>query len=365
MPLSGPGVLAGYLDDIRERGFDDDPDQQLIAEALDDVRVALAKTQRTSGHWPFSRRRKVDPVRGLYIFGDVGRGKTYLMDMFYERLVERRKLRQHFHRFMQNVHDQLNTLSDQSDPLETVGQRLAKRYRLICFDEFFVSDIADAMILGTLFDVLFRQGVTLIATSNVAPDDLYRDGLQRSRFLPAIEHIKQHCRVMATKGASDYRLRLLTDAEAYRYPLNDAIHQELRITFRQIAPGRHDGPGEMLIENRPIAFMRRGMGMAWFHFDALCRGPRGTADYIELARCFGTIFVTGIPQLDETLENETRRFIALIDEFYDRRVKIMLHADVPLGELYTGRKLQFEFKRTASRLQEMQSAEYLAEPHRL
>jgi cell division protein ZapE len=363
MPLSGPGVLAGYLDDIRERGYDDDPNQRRIAQALDALRAALAQTQSTSGHWPFSRRRQTASVRGLYIYGDVGRGKTYLMDMFYERLVERRKLRQHFHRFMQDIHFRLGELRDRADPLKHVAADIAERYRLICFDEFFVSDIADAMLLGTLFSELFTRGVTLVATSNVAPDDLYRDGLQRARFLPAIDQIKAHCDVIETTGAHDYRLRLLTATDAFRVGLNDDTEAAMRADFKRLAPGGVTGPGHMSINFRQVAFIRRAVGIAWFSFDALCRGPRGTADYIDLARCFGTVMVSDVPQLDSTMDNEARRFIALIDEFYDRRVNVILSAAVALDELYCGSKLEFEFRRTFSRLQEMQSEAYLASPH--
>ena len=282
MPLSGPGVLAGYLDDIRERGYDDDSAQRRIAKALDDLRVRLAKTQSTSGHWPFSRRRKrPEPVRGLYIHGDVGRGKTYLMDLFHERLVERRKLRKHFHSFMKNVHDALAELNDEADPLRLVARDLAARYRVICFDEFFVSDIADAMLLGTLFAELFARGVTLVATSNVAPDDLYKDGLQRARFVPAIDAIKAHCDVLHTDGPSDYRLRVLKASDAYRTPLDAATEGALDADYARLVKIGSMGPGHIPVNGRSIAFVKRGPSVAWFTFDALCRGPRGTLDYIE------------------------------------------------------------------------------------
>lgn len=365
MPLSGPGVLAGYLDDIRERGYDDDADQRRIARALDDLRVRLAKTQATAGHWPFSRRRRrPEPVRGLYIYGDVGRGKTYLMDLFHERLAERRKLRKHFHSFMKNVHDALAALPDQADPLDTVARDIAGSYRVICFDEFFVSDIADAMLLGNLFKALFANGVTLVATSNVAPDELYRDGLQRARFLPAIEALKQHCEILRTDGPADYRLRVLKASDAYRTPLNDQTLSALNADYAQLVPNSSMGPGHLPVNGRPIAFVKRGPSVGWFTFDAVCRGPRGTLDYIELARFFSTLIVSDVPQLTATMENEARRFIALIDELYDRRVNLMLSAAVPLDELYVGDKLSFEFRRTVSRLREMQGEEYLAQPHR-
>lgn len=365
MPLSGPGVLAGYLDDIRERDYDDDADQRRIARALDDLRARLAKTQATAGHWPFSRRRRrPEAVRGLYIYGDVGRGKTYLMDLFHERLAERRKLRKHFHSFMKNVHDALAALPDQSDPLDTVARDIAEKYRVICFDEFFVSDIADAMLLGNLFTALFDNGVTLVATSNVAPDDLYKDGLQRARFLPAIEALKNHCDVLRTDGPSDYRLRVLKASDAYRTPLGEATERALDADYSRLVKVGSMGPGHIPVNGRSIAFVKRGPSVAWFRFDAVCRGPRGTLDYIELAKFFSTIIVSDVPQMDSTMENEARRFIALIDELYDRRVNLMLSAAVPLDELYIGEKLQFEFKRTVSRLREMQGEAYLAQPHR-
>ncbi len=365
MPLSGPGVLAGYLDDIRERGYDDDADQRRIAAALDDLRTRLATTQATVGHWPFSRRRRRQtPVRGLYIYGDVGRGKTYLMDLFHERLAERRKLRKHFHSFMKNVHDALAALPDQADPLHTVAREIAANYRVICFDEFFVSDIADAMLLGNLFTALFENGVTLVATSNVAPDDLYKDGLQRARFLPAIEALKAHCNVLRTDGPSDYRLRVLRNSDAYRTPLGEATTQALCEDYERLVPVSSMGPGHIPVNGRPIAFVRRGPSVGWFSFDAVCRGPRSTLDYIELAKFFSTLILSDVPQLTATTEDEARRFIALIDELYDRRVNLMLSAEVPLDQLYAGEKLAFEFKRTASRLQEMQGEEYLAQAHR-
>lgn len=364
MPLSGPGVLAGYLDDIRGRGYDDDPDQRRIAAALDDLRKRLAHTQTTSGHWPFVRRRKrPEPVRGVYIYGDVGRGKTYLMDMFHARLAEKRKLRKHFHSFMQGIHDALKKLDGQADPLEQVARDIARQYRVICFDEFFVSDIGDAMLLGNLFQGLFANGVTLVATSNVAPDDLYKDGLQRARFLPAIEQIKTHCEVIHTQGPSDYRLQVLRASDTYRYPLNDETHAALTADFEKLAPVSELGPGHLPVNGRQIAFERRGPSIGWFTFDALCRGPRSAADYMRLARFFGTVILSDVPQLDATMENEARRFISLVDEFYDRRVNLMVSAAVPMEELYVGERLGFEFRRTVSRLREMHGEEYLAQGH--
>jgi len=304
------------------------------------------------------------PVRGLYLWGGVGRGKTLLMDRFFAALHERRKLRLHFHRFMREVHAELQALGAMSDPLDAVAARLAARAKVICFDEFHVADIADAMILGTLFERLFDRGVTLIATSNVAPSGLYRDGLQRARFLPAIALIERHCEVLAVDGGADYRLRALTRAELYHAPLGADADAALASAFRLIAGGDGDAGGSIVAAGRPIPARRRAEGVVWFDFAALCGGPRSAADYIDLACENHTVLVAGVPVFDATRDDEARRFIALVDEFYDRAVKLVLSAAAPIGELYRGERLAFEFERTRSRLLEMQSAEYLARPHR-
>ena len=304
------------------------------------------------------------PVRGLYLWGSVGRGKTLLMDCFFGALGERRKLRLHFHRFMREVHAELKALGAMQDPLDAVAARLAARAKVICFDEFHVADIADAMILGTLFERLFARGVTLVATSNVAPAGLYRDGLQRARFLPAIALLERHCEVLAVDGGADYRLRALTRAELFHAPLGAAADAALSQAFRLIAGSDGVAGGSIVVEGRPIPTQRRAEGVVWFEFAALCGGPRAAADYIDLACENHTVVVAGVPAFDATRDDEARRFIALVDEFYDRAVKLVLSAAVPIGELYRGERLAFEFERTHSRLLEMQSAEYLARPHR-
>ncbi|CAN5237690.1 cell division protein ZapE [soil metagenome] len=303
------------------------------------------------------------PVRGLYLWGGVGRGKTWLMDMFFESLPFADKRRRHFHRFMQAVHHELHRLDDRTDPLEAVAAHIAATSRILCFDELFVSDIADAMILGNLFDALFRRGVTLVATSNVPPEDLYEDGLQRQRFLPAIANIEAHTETLHLAGTADYRFRALEKAEIYHSPLDDAADAALAHTFDRVAPDpeRQDRPLE--IEGRTIAARRRAGGVVWFEFEAICGGPRGTSDYVEIARCFHTVLISNVPVLVETFENEARRFIALVDEFYDRNVKLILSAAAPASELYRGDRLGFEFERTRSRLEEMQTHAYLARPH--
>ncbi|MCA1799630.1 MAG: cell division protein ZapE [Xanthomonadaceae bacterium] len=306
--------------------------------------------------------RKHAPVTGLYLHGGVGRGKTWLMDLFYETLLLKQKRRVHFHRFMRDVHRRLHKLGDTRDPLRRVARDIARDARVLCFDEFFVSDIGDAMILGTLFDALYDRGVTLVATSNLPPHQLYRDGLQRARFLPAIAALEAHCDVIEVGAGTDFRLRALQHAPLYHHPAGPDADRKLAEAFERIASQR-GAPAVIEVEGRPIKARRVTDGVVWFDFAAVCDGPRGAADYIELAHTFHTVLVSGVPQMDATLENQARRFITLVDEFYDRRVKLALSAEVPAPELYHGERLGFEFQRTLSRLQEMQSEEYLAAPH--
>ena len=305
----------------------------------------------------------LEPVRGLYLWGGVGRGKTWLMDMFFEALPFEHKRRRHFHRFMQAVHHGLRRVAEQADPLEAVASHIAADSRIVCFDELFISDIADAMILGNLFEALFRRGVTLVATSNLPPEALYRDGLQRQRFLPAIAAIQAHTKTLHLAGNADYRLRALEKAEIYHSPLDGAADAGLEDAFDRIAPEPGKRDHALAIEGRVIPARRRADGVVWFEFADICAGPRGTVDYIEIARCFQTVLVSNIPILGETLENEARRFIAMVDEFYDRNVKLIVSAATPATELYRGDRLGFEFDRTVSRLHEMQSREYLGRPH--
>ena len=300
------------------------------------------------------------PVQGVYLWGGVGRGKTWLMDAFFDSLPFERKRRTHFHRFMRDVHRRRAALTDTQDPLDTVADDIAKQARVLCFDEFFVSDIADAMILGRLTQALFERGVTLVATSNCSPDMLYRDGLQRAKFVPAIERLQAHCTVLNVDGGNDYRMRAL-QAQAL-YVVGDG-HAELTSAFTKIdaVPGTPDTTVE--INGRNIPAKRLGETCAWFSFDALCGGPRSADDYIELAKEFQWLLLSGVPVLDGDLENEARRFITLVDECYDRNVKLMLAAAAPLDGLYVGKRLAFEFERTQSRLTEMQSDAFLSRPH--
>ena len=303
-------------------------------------------------------------VRGLYLWGGVGRGKTLTMDLFYGALPFPDKLRRHFHRFMADVHGHLKELRDRENPLELVADRLAAQTRVICFDELAVTDIADAMILGTLFAALFARGVTLAATSNIEPGSLYRDGLQRQRFLPTIALLRKHCEVLHVDGAIDYRLRVLERADVYQTPNGAAADAHLTEYFDAIAPDEGDHGGALEVLGRPITYVRAADGVIWFDFAAICDGPRSQDDYIELSRLYQTVLVSNVPRFDALLENQARRFIALVDEFYDRRVKLILSAAAPAPELYAGEKLRHDFARTRSRLQEMQTHDYLAAPHR-
>jgi cell division protein ZapE len=303
------------------------------------------------------------PVRGLYLWGGVGRGKTYLMDIFFHALPLDGKLRLHFHRFMKRVHDELKALRDRQDPLPLVAERLTENTRIICLDEFFVSDITDAMLLGGLLKALFERGVTLVTTSNIPPDELYRDGLQRARFLPAIELLKTHLEVFRMDGGVDYRLRYLDSVALYHTPLGETADDALLEAFEHVSPEPGTAGGKLEIEGRRIATRRQGDGVVWFDFATLCEGPRSQNDYIEIARLFHTVVLSDIPVLDRDREDPARRFLNLVDEFYDRHVKLILSAAVPIELLYQGERLSFEYRRTVSRLIEMQSHDYLAREH--
>jgi cell division protein ZapE len=306
----------------------------------------------------------VSPQRGLYLWGGVGRGKTMLMDCFYESLRFPRRERTHFYRFMRQVHAELRTIAGRTEPLEIVAQRLAGRARVICLDEFFVADIADAMILAGLLGGLFRRGVTLVATSNMPPDELYKDGLQRERFLPAIGSIHEHMEVVHLDGGVDYRLRQLEQAPTYLDSAREQTAVQLQRRFTALAGESVTGPARLPIEDRYMAAVATGAGMVWFEFSELCEGPRSQNDYIELARLYHTVFISNIPEFTWADEDAARRFIAAIDEFYDRGVKIVVSAAAPPPALYRGERLQLEFQRAASRLIEMQTQQYLAGQHR-
>ena len=311
-----------------------------------------------------AKLRAPEAVRGIYLWGSVGRGKTFLLDLLYDGLGDVPRQRWHFHRFMGQVHARLRALPDTADTLAVVAKELAGELRVLVLDEFFVGDIGDAMILGRLLDRLVAQGVTLATTSNIPPPELYRDGLQRASFLPAIALIEAHCAVMKLDSAQDYRLRQLTHAATYLTPLGETAEAALAAHFdRLVGAGRRQAVA-LHVNERDIPAKALADGVAWFEFSALCEGPRSAADYIEIARSFHTVLVSNVPRFDASKEDPARRFVHLVDEFYDRRVNLLLSAAADPLSLYQGHRLEREFERTSSRLVEMQSAEYLALEHR-
>jgi cell division protein ZapE len=338
-----------------------DSAQQAAAARLDRVSQGLKLGRRP---WLSGWRGNLSGVRGAYLWGGVGRGKTLLMDEFFDSLGPVPRERSHFYRFMRGVHQELGRAKGRESPLELVARRIARRVRALCLDEFFVADIADAMILSGLLEGLFRRGVTLVATSNVPPQDLYKDGLQRQRFLPAIALIEAHVEVVRVDSGIDYRLRQLERAPTYLDSASAQTPAALMRRFTALGGGGAMPPPPLVVEGRPIRAGAAGPDIAWFEFRELCEGPRSQNDYIELARLFGTVFVSDIPVFTPSSEDSARRFIMLIDELYDRGVKTVVSAAARPEELYRGERLRAEFQRAASRLVEMQTQAYLAGRHR-
>ena len=366
-----------YRDEIDRGGLLPDPAQAALVEELERIHRSLAAARDAGLLSRLARRLGLgsrEPVRGLYAWGGVGRGKTRLVDLFAAAPRLDPTLRIHFHRFMQHVHGELKALPAREDPLRLVAGRLAARARVLCLDEFHVSDITDAMILARLLAALFGRGVTLVATSNTEPSRLYAGGLQRDRFLPAIELIERHTAVIRLDGGIDYRLRALERARMYYTPLGPEAERGLAECFQALAPesdamsGRAARPGSaggetLAILGRPVPVIRHAEGIAWFDFADLCGGPRSTPDYIEIARSFHTVVLSGVPVLDDDRRDPLRRFIHLVDELYDRSVNLIVSAAAPPEGLYCGRKLIEPFQRTRSRLVEMQSTAYLGRGH--
>lgn len=303
------------------------------------------------------------PVQGLYMWGGVGRGKTWLMDLFFHSLPGERKLRLHFHRFMLRVHEELTELQGQENPLEIVADGFKAQTDVLCFDEFFVSDITDAMLLATLLQALFARGITLVATSNIVPDNLYRNGLQRARFLPAIELINEYCDVMNVDAGIDYRLRTLTQAHLYLTPLNQQTQDTMDHIFLKLAGHAGEQAPVLQINHRPMPTLRAVEGVLAIDFHTLCEEPRSQLDYIALSRLYHSVMLYNVHVMGPLKENTARRFLALVDEFYERHVKLVIAAEASMFEIYQGEQLKFEFQRCLSRLQEMQSEEYLKLPH--
>ncbi len=337
-------------------------------QRLHDELVARENLRESPLEWlkrPFQKRR-TESIKGLYVHGGVGRGKTYMMDVFFESLPVQRKMRTHFHRFMQRVHAELRGLKQQKNPLEIVARTIAREAGVLCFDEFFVSDIGDAMILGGLLTHLVDEGVVLVATSNIEPDLLYQNGLQRERFLPAIALLKERNEIVHLDAGIDYRLRRLQQASVYHSPLNASTQELMEHCFRRmLTEHAHVAKGGVVdVLGRQIPVLAASEDVIWFDFEDLCGGPRSAYDYIELARIYHTILLSNVPRLDDGSDDKARRFINLVDELYDRHVKLILSAAVELPALYQGNGLAFVFERTRSRLLEMQSEDYLGREHR-
>jgi cell division protein ZapE len=368
MPGADNPVAAHLAAEVKAGRLATDVSQQEAARHLDRLSVQLRSqvisfTQRLRSRLRFAPQ-PAPTLRGVYLWGGVGRGKTLLMDFFEGSLGDVPRERTHFYRFMRRVHADLRGIGNRADPLDEVAQRFAARARVICLDEFFVADIADAMILAALIEGLFRHGVTLVATSNVAPQQLYKDGLQRARFLPAIDLIESHVEVVHLDGGVDYRLRQLESAPTYLDSNQRSTAAQLVERFAALAGASRGGRTTLTIEERPILAQASGPGIVWFEFDDICEGPRGQNDYIEIARLYHTVFISHIPIFTAINENAARRFIMLIDEFYDRNVNIVVSAAAAPTALYQGEKLRFEFERAASRLIEMQTEQYLSGEHR-
>jgi cell division protein ZapE len=357
-------VRSTYEAALKQRGYTSDPAQERAVDAL----------ERCANEWAAYKQRRsnslkklfVNPEipRGVYMHGGVGRGKSFLMECFFEAVPLKRKTRLHFHEFMREVHRELRELQGTVNPLDELGVRIAKRYKLICFDEFHVADVTDAMILHRLLDALFKAGVGFVTTSNFHPDGLYPDGLHRDRILPAIELLKERLEVISVDNGTDYRQRTLTHIQLYHCPLGPEADAAMDTTFAQLAEVGDQDP-VMHIEARQIHAMRRAGGVIWFDFRTLCGGPRSQNDYLEIATQFHTLMLSNVPQMSVRQASEARRFTWLVDVLYDRRVKFVMSAAVPPEELYVEGPMAHEFPRTVSRLSEMQSAEFLALEHRL
>ena len=352
-------VTELYHQTLTERGYTSDPAQLRAVAAL----------QRCQDDWAAYKARRSNAItkvlvrppipRGVYMYGGVGRGKSFLMDAFFQAVPLTRKTRLHFHEFMREVHRELQDLKGLQNPLDELGKRIARRYRLICFDEFHVADVTDAMILHRLLESLFANRVSIVTTSNFKPDELYPNGLHRDRILPAIALLNQQLEVINVDNGTDYRRRTLEHVQLYHTPLDEAADQAMTQAFEELAEARDESP-VLHIEHRELQARRRAGGVVWFDFQTLCGGPRSQNDYLELASQFHTLLLSGVPQMPVRMASEARRFTWLVDVLYDRRVKLIMSAEVPPEQLYLEGPLAHEFPRTVSRLNEMQSQEFLS-----
>ncbi len=342
-----------------ERGYSSDTAQLRAVDALE-------RCEREWADYKALRRNAITKLlvrppipRGVYMFGGVGRGKSFLMDCFFRAVPLTRKTRLHFHEFMREVHRELQDLKGTVNPLEELGKRIARRFRLICFDEFHIADVRVAMILHRLLQALFDNRVSIVTTSNFRPDDLYPNGLHRDRILPAIELLKAKLQVINVDAGTDYRQQTLQQVEMYHCPLGEVADAAMQAAFSRLAEARDEAP-VMNIEHRELRSLRRAGGVVWFDFRTLCGGPRSQNDYLEIASRFHTVLLSNVPYMPLRMASEARRFTWLVDVLYDRRVKLILSAQVQPEALYTEGPLAHEFPRTVSRLREMQSAQFLA-----
>lgn len=357
--------LEQYHHDVNTRQFHADPLQLAALERLNHLHQRLVATPPFKpGLFDKLLKRRPEPVRGLYLWGGVGRGKTYLMDLFFNALPFEEKQRLHFHRFMQRIHADLQALPKSPDPLLIVARSLAQQMRVLCLDELHVHDIGDAMLLGRLLEALFDNGVTLVTTSNIPADLLYKNGLQRERFLPAIAQLKRHTEAFHLDGPTDYRTQLLERAGVYHLSDGDGSDAALRDYFLALAPEPNLASNGININNRTIATRAEAEDVVWFSFRELCETARSAADYIEISRLYHTVLISDIPAMNEAVDDAAQRFIHLIDALYDHNVNIIISAAVPSGQLYHGRRHQFAFQRTISRLQEMGSSRYHNQAHK-
>ncbi|MEO7246591.1 MAG: cell division protein ZapE [Rubrivivax sp.] len=353
------GVRQLYEAELAARGYRSDAAQLHAVDALERCETEWAdyKARRSN---PLTMLLRRPPIpRGVYMWGGVGRGKSFLMDCFFQAVPLTRKTRLHFHEFMREVHRELQDLKGTADPLDVLGERVARRHRLICFDEFHIADVTDAMILHRLLAALFRHRVSIVTTSNFPPDGLYPNGLHRDRILPAIALLEERLEVLDVDAGTDYRQRTLMNVRLYHAPLSAGAEAAMATAFDELAEARDEDP-RLHIEHRQLRARRRAGGVVWFDFAQLCGGPRSQNDYLEIASRFHTVLLSGVPQMPPRLASEARRFTWLVDVLYDRRVKLIVSAAVAVEQLYTEGPLVHEFARTVSRLHEMQSAEYLA-----
>ncbi len=358
-----PSVRAIYDAELAARGYRSDPAQLRAVEALDRCAAAWAEYKARRSNALTKLLVRPELPRGVYMYGGVGRGKSFLMDCFFQAVPLKRKTRLHFHEFMREVHRELAELQGTVNPLDALGKRIARRFRLVCFDEFHVADITDAMILHRLLQSLFDNGVGFVTTSNFRPDDLYPNGLHRDRILPAIALLNQKMEVVDVDNGVDYRQRTLEHVRMYHTALGPQADAEMDRAFTELAESRDEDP-VLHIEQREIRARRKAGGVVWFDFRTLCGGPRSQNDYLEIATQFHTVLLSDVPHMPVNMASEARRFTWLVDVLYDRRVKLILSAAVPPEALYTEGPLSHEFPRTVSRLLEMQSSEYLRQERR-